>query len=143
MSRTQTRQVLIGLLYAADINGDFSENFFLSQSASFPTESGEEAKVISEDDRDFLWDILRGIMDNKSVLDNYISEGSEGWTIDRIGRVELAVLRGAIYELLFRKDIPIEVVVNEAVENSKRFGKEDSYRFVNGVLAYVIKKEIV
>ena len=68
-------------------------------------------------------------------IEKRISEVSKGWTIDRIGKVELAILRLAVYEIVYDDNIPTSVAINEAVELSKKFGPQDSYAFVNGILA--------
>ena len=75
------------------------------------------------------------IIEKSDEIDAKISEVSKGWTIDRIGKAELAILRLAVYEILFDDDIPASVAINEAVELAKRFGQESSYSFVNGILA--------
>ena len=68
-------------------------------------------------------------------IDEKIDKAAKGWSISRIGKVELAVLRLAIYEMLYDEDIPVGVAIDEAVELSKRFGQESSGPFVNGILA--------
>lgn len=72
-------------------------------------------------------------------IDEKISAASKGWSINRIGKVELAVLRLAVYEMLFDEDIPVGVAIDEAVEIAKKYGQDGSPAFVNGVLAAIAK----
>ena len=71
-------------------------------------------------------------------IDEFVSRYSKDWMIDRIARVDLSILRVAIYEMLYRKeDVPTGAAINEAVELAKRYGGERSYAFVNGILGSV------
>lgn len=86
---------------------------------------------------DYLYPVVQGVIDNISEIDGLISKNSEKWIIDRINKTDLAILRVAIYELL-KLNIPTEVVINEAVNIAKSYN-EESQKFVNGVLAGVLK----
>ncbi len=105
----------------------------------------EEIIASAVDVRDFETDeycisVFSGVYENLEKIDTLISENSNGWSVSRLGKVSLAVLRLAIYELLFRADIPASVSVNEAVELCKKFATVDDASFVNGVLGTVVKK---
>jgi len=78
--------------------------------------------------------ITAGTVENINHIDDVIRNHTEHWDIDRISRVDLAILRISIYALLYQPDIPATVTIDEAVEIAKKFGSDDSYRFVNGVL---------
>ena len=82
----------------------------------------------------FAWDMVSGVWHNRPWLDKALETFSENWRIDRIGKVELTLLRIALFELTGRNDIPPKVALNEAVELSKQFGDEKSRSFVNGIL---------
>ncbi len=82
----------------------------------------------------FAEQLIRGVIENIEVIDEEIQNLAKNWTFDRIARVDLAVLRIAIYELRFCEDIPPVVSINEAVELGKEFSKDDSKRFINGIL---------
>lgn len=84
--------------------------------------------------------VFTGVYDNIEKIDALISENANGWNISRLGKVALAVMRLAIFELLFRDDIPASVSVNEAVELCKKFATTEDASFVNGVLGSVVKK---
>ena len=71
-------------------------------------------------------------------LDSMVNEHAVGWQTDRMGKVDLTIIRLAVYEMKFDEDIPVSVAINEAVELAKRYGTENSPAFINGVLAKMI-----
>ena len=75
------------------------------------------------------------ILEKKGTIDGLINEKSSGWNISRIGKAELAIMRLAVYEILYDEDIPSSVAINEAVELAKKYGDQNAGSFVNGVLA--------
>lgn len=77
----------------------------------------------------------RDIVDKLEQIDAWINDKSKGWKTSRMGKVELSIIRLAVYEIKFEEDIPTGVAINEAVELAKKFGTEDAPAFVNGVLA--------
>ena len=84
--------------------------------------------------RDFAKELATGVCEHREAIDAAIEAHSKHWKIKRIGRVELAILRLAIHEMLHRPDVPLKVAINEGVELAKRFGDENSKGFVNGIL---------
>jgi N utilization substance protein B len=84
--------------------------------------------------------LIQGTLENLPRIDTIIKEQLENWDFSRLNRVDLALLRMSVYCLLHQRDIPPTVTIDEAVDISKEFGTEDSYRFVNGVLDGVKKK---
>ena len=79
--------------------------------------------------------LVEGVEDNQAQLDEVIAAHAKGWTLARMPTIDRTVLRIAGFELLGRPDVPVAVVLNEAVELAKRFSTDDSGRFVNGVLS--------
>lgn len=136
MSRILSRKLAVFLLYSADINDDFSRSFFDDLINNYP----EDDITLSDDNLEFLYDLIEGVSNNIEEIDKKIAKFSEGWSVDRIGRIEMAILREAIYEICYRGDVPVEVVANEAVEIAKKYGREEAFRFINGILASVIKE---
>lgn len=130
MGRKNARQGTMKLLYQMQVNNDFSEEATEIYFGNFPYED-EEVEYIAT--------AIEKVKENIEEIDNYIKLYSEGWDIKRIAKVDLAVLRIAIYEILYRKDIPIEVSINEAIEIVKKYSTEDSFKFVNGVLGGVVR----
>lgn len=83
---------------------------------------------------------LEAIVEAEGSIDMILSEAASGWRLNRMGKAELAILRIAVYEMRYDKDVPDKVAINEAVELAKKYGNDASYGFVNGVLAKVIEK---
>lgn len=95
---------------------------------------------LSDEERRFIEEVVRGIVSECRTLDDALSRISSEWTLSRMAGTDRSILRLAAYELLFREDIPAEVSINEAVELAKKYGEEDSGRFVNGILGALIKQ---
>ena len=88
-------------------------------------------------DKNYFFEIVNGVLNCQAEIDELISKNAKEWTIDRIAKVDLAILRVAIYEIRHREDIPLGVSINEAVEIAKKFGTDESSKFVNGLLAQI------
>ena len=84
--------------------------------------------------------LINGIKENKVQIDSLISDSLTNWTIDRIPRVDRNILRVAVYELLFQKEVPVSVVISEAVKLAEDLSTDESASFVNGTLANISKK---
>ncbi|MBI5756688.1 MAG: transcription antitermination factor NusB [Nitrospirae bacterium] len=95
-------------------------------------------KEVPENVREFTDNIVEGVIKNLSMIDSKINQSVMNWSIHRMAVVDRNILRMAIYELLFIKDIPVKVTINEAIEIAKRYGGEDSSSFVNGILDRVL-----
>jgi len=85
-------------------------------------------------DKGFIEKLVNGVFEESSNLDQLIQPFATDWPIEKIARMDRLVLRIGAYELLYRKDVPAKVVINEAVELSKAFGGDNSSKFINGVL---------
>ena len=123
--RREGRELALQTLYALDVN---------------PMETRESLRMMRENSRvaasvrDFAEELVTGVMAHREQLDARIGEQSTNWSIGRMTRVDLNILRLATYELLFRIDIPRSVTLNEAIEVAKKFGSEESPAFINGIL---------
>jgi len=91
-------------------------------------------------ERRYVEETIHGILEEQAELDRYIEVLAEGWRVDRLAKVDKNVLRAALYELLHRTEIPIHVIINDAVEIAKRYSTEDSGRFVNGILGSFVRR---
>ena len=100
----------------------------------------EEVSGISEKDMNYITEKYQKIRELVPKLDQYLDEKVEGWNTARMGKVELTVLRLAVYEMLHDEDVPEGVAINEAVEIAKTYGQEGSGAFVNAVLAKFVKQ---
>ena len=88
-------------------------------------------------------ELVEGVSGNQARIDEIISAYAEGWTLDRMPAIDRNVLRIGVYELLWREDIPDVVAIDEAIELAKSLSTEDSPRFVNGVLARILRSRPV
>ncbi len=85
--------------------------------------------------------ITSGTIENTELIDSTIKNHLDNWDFSRISKVDLAVLRISVYSLLFQKDIPASVTIDEAIDIVKEYGNDDSYRFINGVLDAIRKTQ--
>ncbi|MCL2233701.1 MAG: transcription antitermination factor NusB [Treponema sp.] len=95
--------------------------------------------TVSEEVAVFSRLLVSGTVENITSIDNMIQKHLKNWDITRLNRVDLAVLRMSAYTLMFQTDMPPNIVIDEAIDISKEFGADDSYRFVNGVLDGILK----
>ena len=133
MSRTTAREVAMMMHFSNLLGGE--------DTPEYVCEKAELAGSLDEEDLLYVNQMLEGVDAHTPQLDEYVSRYAKDWTIDRIARVDLSILRVAIYEMLYRKeDVPAGAAINEAVELAKRYGGERSYAFVNGILGSVAKE---
>lgn len=130
MGRKQAREGTMKLLYQMEVNEDFSEEAKKIYLENF---------IFDELEKEYILDAISKIINNLESIDSYVESNLEGWNINRVAKVDLAVLRIAIYEILYRKDIPVEVSINEAIETVKKYSTEDSFKFINGVLGGFVR----
>lgn len=143
MNRSQIREQIFKLLFRVEFNkvDDMPEQIELFMESPTTYKDEDEIKEItfSEQEEEYILNKYNDIMSNISEIDTIIDSNAKGWTKDRLGKVELTILRLAIYEIKFDDDIPVSVAIDQAVELSKRFGRDESYAFINGILASVAK----
>ncbi len=114
--------------------------YLYSWSINRPTDINEDLNIFFEDqeeERDyyaFAEELIFGVIEHLAPIDDKIQEIASNWDFDRIAKIDLSILRMAIFELLYRKDIPPVVTINEAIDLSKLYSAEESRRFVNGIL---------
>ncbi|MFC1736456.1 transcription antitermination factor NusB [Candidatus Hydrogenedentota bacterium] len=93
-----------------------------------------------QDVKKFAEELVRGVLRDCEEIDREISEAAKGWSLDRMGRIELNILRVSVYELDNSMDIPVNVAIDEAVEIARRFSGEEAVPFINGILDTIAKK---
>ncbi len=130
--RRQARELALQFLYQYDLNGatknpaakleEYRELFWMTQ------------EPVPEHAAAFANELISGVAANLAVIDEKIARYTEHWELSRIAAVDRNILRLAMYEMLFREDIPPVVSINEAVEIAKRFSTRESGAFVNGIL---------
>lgn len=95
---------------------------------------------IEEQDAEYIVAKYTAIHEKLEEIDSMINEKAKGWSTDRMGKVDLTIIRLAVYEMKFDDTIPEGVAINEAVELAKKFGQDESAGFINGVLAKFVEK---
>jgi len=125
--RRESRELALQILYALDANPSVGIRETLQ------TFREEHADVLSRV-REFAEDLVRGVQEHRTSIDEAIKVRSKNWSLARMPRVDLNVMRIATYELMFRQDIPKKVSINEAIEIARKFGDKESPAFVNGIL---------
>lgn len=129
MSRRELREQIFKLLFRVEFN---PKDEIPEQTQLFFEEEENQADVA---DTAYISEKLDKIVEKLEELDETINSKVKGWDTARMGKVDLTILRLAVYEILFDEDIPTGVAINEAVELAKKFGQDTSASFVNGVLA--------
>ena len=132
MSRKNARDIAMRMLYAEDMGGNIG-----LEDLTFDLEA--ESGDISAEDRSYINSIVLGFTSNSQRIDGLIENMANGWKVSRIARVDLAILRLAVFELNYGEKVPQSVVINEAVRLAKKYGAEKSGSFVNGVLGGVVR----
>ncbi len=100
----------------------------------------EDLKGADDKDKKELTDKFNELVENLEQIDAKIEEKADGWTINRIAKSELTILRLGVYEMLYVEDVPNKVAINEAVELAKAYGADKASGFINGILASVVKE---
>jgi len=131
MSRREIREQIFKLLFRAEFyeEGELSEQLQLFF---------EELDKKENKDTIYIQDKFEQILAHLTEIDAMVNEVAQGWKTSRMGKVDLTLIRLAVYEIKFEEDIPAGVAINEAVELAKSYGTDDSASFVNGILAKLV-----
>ncbi len=132
MKRSATRELAFQFLYSMEIQHEVGEEqldlFF------------ENNNITNEQTKAYIKEIYTGISKNFDSIKSKIEQNlKKGWSIDRVSKVDIALLKLAIFEMLF-KEIPYKVAINEAIELAKKYGEDNSPSFINGILASIVKE---
>ena len=132
MNRSEMREQAFKIMYSLEIQ----KNENLEEQLELYIESNE---IKDESAIEYIKDAVLGIEENKKeILANIEKNLKKDWKIERISKIDLVILKLAIYEIKY-KEIPYKVVINEAVELAKKYGEDNSKNFVNGILASIVK----
>jgi len=142
MGRSAAREEAVKFIYQCDMRSTEPERAVEDYYGSLDkTDDADEYVVLNKRDKQFMLTLLCGAWEKRNEIDAAIAENSKGWDVGRLSRVLHGIIRIAVYEMLYREDIPISVSINEAVELAKKYENEDkSSIFLNGVLSGVAKK---
>lgn len=138
MARILARAAAMQMVYEQMLGGD-GENT-LDGLIDFTAEKAGSAEAYEEDTA-LIRRLVEGVREHAEELDGVISSYLRGWTLDRIARVDLCVLRLAIYSLQHEKDIAPSIIIKEAVDMAGRYSTEKSESFVNGILSAYLKDQ--
>lgn len=132
MSRRLARELALKALFQIDVGKNQVDKAL---------EHVLEDEEFSAKGKQFVIEIVNGVTENIQEIDQKIAHNLIQWDIKRIPNVDRNILRQAVYELIYREDIPDSVSINEAIELAKIFGTDDSPKFINGVLDKVVKSK--
>ena len=134
MSRILARENCFKLMF---------EYEFLKERNELSLLSFLDSEDLNDDEKQFVQNTYDGMIENNDKLEEIILKYLKGYTLGRIYKVDLVILKLAVYELMFSNEgTPSKVVINEAVEMAKKYSTDNSFRFVNGVLASIVKGEV-
>lgn len=129
MTRREAREQAFCILFEQAVNGESMDEVL---------HAAAEARDLIPDP--FAEAVAFGVEENRDQIDNVIGQNIRGWSMERLSKTTLALLRLAVYEILFDSSIPESVSINEAVELAKKYGGKDDASYLNGVLASVVKR---
>jgi len=130
-ARSKARKRAVDLMYEADLRGDDPVSTL-----------AERIALADPPINDYTIELIEGVAERRSAIDQLLSDYSEGWTLERMPGVDRAVLRIALYELLWCPDVPDAVAIDEAVELAKALSTDESPKFVNGILGRVLRDQL-
>lgn len=133
MNRSALRENAFKLIYSSEIQKEFNEEQIEVFLEDHNIENPESIKYIKN--------CFKGINENIEEIKELVSKNlTDKWTIDRISKIDISILKLAIYEMIYTK-VPYKVVINEAVEIAKKYGEDSSKSFINGILASIVKEK--
>ena len=135
MGRRKMREHIFELLFLRE----FNEAEEMPQQIKLYFDAMEE---LAPTEQAYMEDKYGKVQEHLEEIDNILNEKSTGWKTKRMSKVDLNILRLAVYEMKYDEDVPVKVAINEAVEISKTFGGEDSASFINGILGKVAREAL-
>lgn len=140
MTRHKLREGIFELLFRMEFHGKEEFDEQVKVFAELYDEKAEEIgeQDISDEDLSYIRDKAYKVYSMADELDDKINAVSENWKTDRMGKVDLSIIRLAYYEMLYDEEVPVNVAINEAIELAKDFGSDSSGSFVNGILAKLV-----
>jgi transcription antitermination protein NusB len=147
-ARRSARQLALDIFYEADIRGQLPMEALEAKRATGwilrdeLKDGSEDSDDVAEDVVAYAVALVEGVQAHQADIDSMISNYADRWSIDRMPVVDRNLLRMALFELFWGEDVPVAVVVNEAVELGKLLSTEDSGRFINGVLGKIVEERV-
>ena len=144
MSRRMARERVLQVLFQIDLIRADAQKALKALQASLREESPDDSDLpgppMEEEDFEFASSLLAGVSQRVGDLDQEIEKASLHWRIERMDRVDRNILRLGCFEILYREEIPPHVSINEAIELARRYGADNSWSFVNGILDRVARE---
>ncbi len=143
MTRREIREAIFKLIFLSGFNSEEEmkeqlEVYF--KGAGSDIRDDQEEDFPDDEDAAVVNDKYQGVVLRLDDIDGLLNEISRGWKTSRMGRVDLAILRLAVYEMRYDDAVPVSVAINEAVEMAKKYGGNDSASFINGILGKIAKE---
>lgn len=151
MTRSEVREHIFRLVFRVEFNDAdrmpeqirrYFEDTYKEDMGSDAPEDADKLCLFSEEDEAYIRNKYDSIVALIPRLDEIINDNSKGWDTARLGKVDLAILRLAVYEVVFDDEIPVGVAIDEAVELAKKYGQDESPSFINGILAGVARSSV-
>ncbi|NLK38346.1 MAG: transcription antitermination factor NusB [Epulopiscium sp.] len=136
MSRRSARTNAFYLLFQMDFNRE--DEYEQVKQIFF----AEKEEPVTEEDKQFILQEVEGTKENMAEIDQLIGKCAKSWDTDRMSKVDLAILRLAVYEIKYSEATPVGVAINEAVELAKKFSSDEAPSFINGILGKIAKDEM-
>ncbi len=130
-TRRKAREMALQVLYQLESTGEGVDRALSDFASSFE---------LSERAKDFAWQLARGVLERRAEIDAHIEAVTLNWSIVRVSRIDLCVIRIAVFELLHNEEVAVEIILDEAIEIARKFGTADSAKFVNGILDPIAKR---
>lgn len=130
MGRSELREHIFKMIFGLE----FSKNEQINEQLELYL---DQLVDVQEKDYDYMLEKAKGIAGKVAEIDQIINENTTGWKTSRMNKVDLSILRLAVYEMKWDEDVPVKVAINEAVELAKRFSGEEGPAFINGVLGKI------
>ena len=147
MIRNTAREIAVHLAYELSFTEKTAQELTAERLTEeyFETLHGEDeiyAEVPGKAQTEYIRGVVSGVSDHAPELDGYIAKYAKGWKFERIPLVAAAIMRVAMFEVLYRDDIPNSVAINEAVEIAKKYETPETVKFINGILGSFVRGEI-
>lgn len=145
MTRREVREHVFRQLFTAQFYRENEEEISEQMALYFTHPAEDELDFpsceLEAEEQEEVLQKTRAVLEHLDGIDSLIGKTSRGWTVERMNRADLAILRLGVYELLYDGEIPSGVAINEAVLLARKFGGEDSYSFVNGILGKIQREK--
>ena len=147
MNRSTAREIAVHFAFELAFSDERAEALLARELTpeAFALRGREEpiyAQFPGEGELDYITRLVRGVGGHGAELDGYIDKYAKGWKISRIDRVASAIMRVAMYEILYMPDVPDKAAINEAVEIAKKYVDDDVVKFINGILGSFVRTEL-